>query len=271
MYTVGNTTSDVYQSMASAQISDKAGILLHIANKKRTYITSAETCQSERESNFYYLLSQAFEAFEQKVASLILFDNLEQWWFYNFNFAENVFQLLLCHVAYFEIEEGDMYVNEFNGRAYKKYRLTYDAKYPIFSLQLPRLSVGEFALREQVTEDLVRRWIRRGKLRTAYQVGGQWLIPNLTQAPDWMHYEPVTYSWDQIEYDPKSLPETIPDLKKICSIHIARANTKDNRYEVQYVYKNGNTKMDILNPVQREKLELLLLSKEYITTDVRHF
>jgi len=272
MYTRQNTLPQVYQEMAKTQITCKKGVLTIVQDKIRTYTIAANSSQSDRESKYYILVVSAFERFRDAVDSAVLFDQLEDWWFYNCRFTVNEFQMILCHVSSFEVEEVDTFLDGSKAEKKKRFNVKYDAEYPIVNVVFPKLTVEEYAHTVGVTSELVRRWIRRGKLRTAYRNGSEWVISYLTHVPERGHYEPVTYSWNSpMVYNPLSLPDGIPILTNIHSVSIARATTRDDKYDVRYEYDDGRVKADTLDSTQREKLELFLLSKEYVTPDTRHF
>lgn len=272
MYTRQNTPSQVYKEMAKTQLINKNDVLSIANDKIRAYTLTAQSSQSDRESEYYKLVVGAFERFRNAVDSAVLFEQLEDWWFYNCRFTVNGFHMILCHVCSFEVEKVDTYLDGGKAEKKKRYNVKYDAEYPIVNVIFPKLTVEEYAHMVGVTSELVRRWIRRGKLRTAYRNGGEWVISYLTHVPERGHYEPVTYSWNcPMVYNPLSLPEGIPVLTNIHSVSIARATTRDDKYDVRYEYADGKVKADTLNSTQRERLELFLLSKEYVTADTRHF
>lgn len=272
MYTQQNTPPQVYQEMARTQLDNKNCVLTIVNDKIRAYALAKESSQSDRESKYYGLVVSAFEKFRDAVDNAVLFNRLEDWWFYNCRFTVNNFEMLLCHVSSFEVEEVDTFLDGSREEKKKRFNVKYDAEYPIVNVVFPKLSVEEYAHRVGVTSELVRRWIRRGKLRTAYRNGSEWVISYLTRVPERVYYEPVTYFWNTpMVCNSHSLPNGIPILTNIHSVSIARATTRDNKYDVRYEYDDGRVKTDTLDSKQREKLELFLLSKEYVTSDTRHF
>ncbi len=119
------------------------------------------------------------QRFLDKLQACHLPTQIESHWFYEYDFEDTSIELNLCRAT--ELEwRGD-------GLA-----MTSEVEYTLICVECEMLSVDEFARLYGVTPITVRQWIRRGKLRTAMKVGGEWVIPELADKPG-RGYEPAWY------------------------------------------------------------------------------
>lgn len=167
--------------------------------------------------------------------------DLDDWWFYGIEISNESCELFLCHCEEIEYDEDGFMIEMLS-----------KIEYSLITVECDYLSVEEYSKLYGVTATTVRQWIRRGKLRSAKKVGGEWLIPELADKPG-RGYESATYSWEN------RLPECIVRqftfLEDSSEVFIEQDETDKSRF----FYKTDSLD-GMLSTEAREKLELALLS-----------
>lgn len=127
------------------------------------------------------------ENFCETVLSATLFDQLDNWWVYEFSIGCMGTALYIRHIesADIEGEEDNQWLTIYE----------YDATYRLLQNECRLMSADEFAIARNAAAATVRVWIRRGKIRSAVKMGTLWKIPELTP-PFKRGYTKASYSWD---------------------------------------------------------------------------
>ncbi|MBC5580444.1 helix-turn-helix domain-containing protein [Anaerofilum sp. BX8] len=110
---------------------------------------------------------------------------LHDWWYYNYSLTSAGMCLELCHC--------DEISYDSNG---EKMEQQADQVYLLLQVNSSLLSIAQFAQHHGVTVPTVQRWLRRGRLRSAQLIEGDWRIPDLADRPG-RTFMPVTYSWNE--------------------------------------------------------------------------
>ena len=178
--------------------------------------------------------------------------DLNNWWFYDY-----------C-INNFDITLYIRYCNEieFDGDGFIKTIGTSDS-YSIITIPCNMLTVNEFAEINNVKPLTVRQWIRRGKLRKIKKCGRDWLISELSDPPS-RKYEPVSYFWDKNLLFEKNLCY----LNGHNYVFISQNKKDKSLFDITLGWPSDtNCKTIEITKVEREKLELSLLSNESVTAE----
>jgi len=181
--------------------------------------------------------------------------DLDDWWYYEIEISNKSCELLLCHCDDIIFDE-DGTMSEMLSKI----------DYSLVTVECNCLSVEEYSKLYGVTTTTVRQWIRRGKLRTAKKVGGEWLIPELADKPG-RGFVSVTYSWENGL--PESITQQFAFLEGSSEIYIEQGKTNKSMFIYRTDCSDGT-----LTTEAREKLELAMLSspdievEEYTTESI---
>lgn len=118
-------------------------------------------------------------------------------WYYTFEVSNKNARLFLKHIC--SVEDFDSLA--VSNKPLKS--VDYDECFSIINYPVKSFSVEEYAKVAKTAPVTVRQWIRRGKLRSAFRVGGEWRIPAISDIPT-RGYTPVTY-YVNCEYVPLRL------------------------------------------------------------------
>lgn len=142
---------------------------------------------------YYNALSFLFDKVIMEIASRKIFDAPDEW-YYSFEVSNRNARLYLKHIReLIPTENTDAADNE-------KYTVEFDECFSIINYPVESFSVEEYAKMAKTEPVTVRQWIRRGKLRNAFRIGGEWRIPKISDTPS-RGYSPVTY-YVNCEYVP---------------------------------------------------------------------
>ena len=198
---------------------------------------------------YYNALSQLLNKVIVEIASRNIFDAPEGW-FYSFVITNKSAALYIQHVAEIRMDENGNAILDIN----EKFRLI---NYPV-----RLLTVEEYASVSKTESGTVRQWIRRGKLRNAIKIGGEWRIPEITDPPT-RGFTPVRYyNNGHFLSLPKELGVSLN--QKPCIIDIYKAK-EEKGYVVLFDYAPAMIPQRLLTDAEREKLELMLISNSNIT------
>ena len=198
---------------------------------------------------YYNALSQLLNKVSVEIASRNIFDAPEGW-FYSFVITNKSAALYIQHVAEIQMDENGNAIFDIN----EKFRLI---NYPV-----RLLTVEEYASVSKTEAGTVRQWIRRGKLRNAIKIGGEWRIPEITDPPT-RGFTPVRYyNNGHFLSLPKELGVSLN--QKPCIIDIYKAK-EEKGYVVLFDYAPAMIPQRLLTDAEREKLELMLISNSNIT------
>lgn len=184
-----------------------------------------------------------------EISSRNIFDAPKDW-FYSFVISNKSATLYIKHVAGFQKDEDGNVKLEIN----EKFRLI---NYPV-----KLLTVEEYAATQKTEAVTIRQWIRRGKLRNAIKIGGEWRIPEISDPPA-RGFTPVTY-YNRKNYLPlpKEFGEAFNQFPNI--IYICKKE-KEKGYAVLFDSAPALIPQRLLSDAEREKLELFLISNPNIT------
>lgn len=142
---------------------------------------------------------------------------------------------------------------------------TLSTVYTLVQINSVYLSVEEYAKLSGVTAVTVRQWIRRGKLRTARKIGGEWKIPSLSDPPK-RGYEPATYHWKSL---PAPIQISFPFLPESGSLTLYQEETDKNKFCL-YLHNDLTKTADKkeLELKEREKLELMLIACDDVNVEL---
>ena len=198
---------------------------------------------------YYNALSQLLNKVIVEIASRNIFDAPEGW-FYSFVITNKSAALYIQHVAEIRMDENGNAILDIN----EKFRLI---NYPV-----RLLTVEEYASVSKTEAGTVRQWIRRGKLRNAIKIGGEWRIPEITDPPT-RGFTPVRYyNNGHFLSLPKELGVSLN--QKPCIIDIYKAK-EEKGYVVLFDYAPAMIPQRLLTDAERERLELMLISNSNIT------
>ena len=198
---------------------------------------------------YYNVLSQLLNKVIVEIASRNIFDAPEGW-FYSFVITNKSAALYIQHVAEIQMDE--------NGNAL----LDVNEKFRLINYPVRLLTVEEYASVSKTEAGTVRQWIRRGKLRNAIKIGGEWRIPEITDPPT-RGFTPVRYyNNGHFLSLPKELGVSLN--QKPCIIDIYKAK-EEKGYVVLFDYAPAMIPQRLLTDAEREKLELMLISNSNIT------
>lgn len=198
---------------------------------------------------YYNALSQLLNKVIIEIASRNIFDAPEGW-FYSFVITNKSAALYIQHVAEIQMDE--------NGNAL----LDVNEKFRLINYHVRLLTVEEYASVSKTEAGTVRQWIRRGKLRNAIKIGGEWRIPEITDPPT-RGFTPVRYyNNGHFLSLPKELGVSLN--QKPCIIDIYKAK-EEKGYVVLFDYAPAMIPQRLLTDAERERLELMLISNSNIT------
>ena len=198
---------------------------------------------------YYNALSQLLNKVIVEIASRNIFDAPEGW-FYSFVITNKSAALYIQHVAEIRMDE--------NGNAL----LDVNEKFRLINYPVRLLTVEEYASVSKTEAGTVRQWIRRGKLRNAIKIGGEWRIPEITDPPT-RGFTPVRYyNNGHFLSLPKELGVSLN--QKPCIIDIYKAK-EEKGYVVLFDYAPAMIPQRLLTDAERERLELMLISNSNIT------
>lgn len=104
------------------------------------------------------------------------------------------------------------------------------------------LSVEQYAELYGVTIETVKRWLSRGRIRSAKKVAKQWEIPEITEMPS-RKYEEVIYSWNEDKTGIMFKDISFDDYNSI------------------YIYKDGKHMVGILRGKDSNRKQRLVITQ----------
>lgn len=254
--TKGMEDSPTYKEFMSKRLRTKDAVLRSIDKRIAKYEDAAKE-DHKTPAAFYTMLDAMLHTFKDKIANAILFDELHDWWVYDYDLEYDRFVLSIDHVKQIEVNEEDVHPHNW----------IKDASYPLVGFSFKTLSAGEYADLYGVGDGTVRQWIRRGKLRTATKIGNEWRIPVLTVPPG-RGYDGAQYIWHE---EMEDLPEEYSYLNDYKLATFYPDQEDKDKFHVILVSKKtvscdetSNNKELILNVKEREKLELIMIARPEI-------
>ena len=163
---------DLMQTFREQHMTTKQDLIDWIEKAK---IQIAEKSQTDfrRSAAFYHAYLKLLDDFKWAVTRTVLFERLEDSWCYVILIDEDCARVELAHM------------HDIKMTADGKTRGMNDQMFSLIRVQTKLLTVEEFANSYGTTPGTVRQWIRRGKIRNAKKVGGEWRIPYVGQRSLW--------------------------------------------------------------------------------------
>ena len=215
--------------------------------------------QKDKESDtkhsaaYYKRYIDLLKRFKQTIEQTVFPQQLEDWWFYDYEVEETGVTLRLKHAKYADMNSEGYYDS-----------FSIDTCFDLIKIGTELLTVEQYAKANDVTTTTVRQWIRRGKLRTAVKQGSEWRIPDLAEVRD-RGYKFVQYEWKEFL---TGFPEKYDYINKYRLVTINQNDEHKDLYEVTFT----RNKEDIdapdkeieLSQKEKEKFELLLISNPFV-------
>lgn len=175
--------------------------------------------------------------------------NAPEDWFYAFSITNTDAALYIKHISKLEEEEENVL-------------LDIDETFRLINYPVKQFSVEEYAEATKTETVTVRQWIRRGKLRNAIKIGGEWRIPEITDPPK-RGYSPVRYyNRGGLIVFPKEFGTYLNMNPAVIDIYQA---PEKKGYVVLMDKVPAFFPNRLFSDAEREKLELLLISNPNIT------
>lgn len=243
--------------MISRNLVEKAWKTLP-TNKQSVIVTldnASKNVMSEMRNNpqhtlqYYNALSFLLDKVIVEIASRNIFDAPDGW-FYSFEITNKNAAMYIRHVS--EIQEDE------DGNVV----LDIDERFRLINYPVGLLTVEQFASHSKIEAGTVRQWIRRGKLRNAIKVGGEWRIPEITDPPT-RGFTPVRYyNNGQFFFLPKEIGASFNQHPSVIDIYKSK---EEKGYIVLFDYAPAILPQKLLTDAEREKLELMLIGNPNIT------
>ena len=243
--------------MISRNLVEKAWKTLP-TNKQSVIATldnASKNVMSEMRNNpqhtlqYYNALSFLLDKVILEIASRNIFDAPDGW-FYSFEITNKNAAMYIRHVSDIQEDEDGNVV------------LDIDERFRLINYPVVLLTVEQFASRSKIEAGTVRQWIRRGKLRNAIKVGGEWRIPEITDPPT-RGFTPVRYyNNGQFFFLPKEIGASFNQHPSVIDIYKSK---EEKGYIVLFDYAPAILPQKLLTDAEREKLELMLIGNPNIT------
>ena len=243
--------------MISKDLVEKAWKTLP-TNKQSVIATldnASKNVMSEMRNNpqhtlqYYNALSFLLDKVILEIASRNIFDAPDGW-FYSFEITNKNAAMYIRHVSDIQEDEDGNVV------------LDIDERFRLINYPVGLLTVEQFASRSKIEAGTVRQWIRRGKLRNAIKVGGEWRIPEITDPPT-RGFTPVRYyNNGQFFFLPKEIGASFNQHPSVIDIYKSK---EEKGYIVLFDYAPAILPQKLLTDAEREKLELMLIGNPNIT------
>lgn len=242
--------SKIVSYISSALLPTTKNAVVGMLNNVSRMVVSEMRDNPKHTIQYYNALSMLLGKVTMEVASRNLFDAPQEW-FFSFEISNKNAALYLKHVA--ELQEAED----------ESILLDIDETFRLVNYPVKLLTVEDYAKISKTTPVTVRQWIRRGKLRSAIKIGGEWRIPEIIDPPT-RGYTPVRYYNRSGSFLP--LPEELglPFNPQPSVIDIYQSNDEKG-YVVLFDYAPAFLPQRLLSESEREKLELMLISNPNIT------
>lgn len=196
---------------------------------------------------YYNALLRLLDHVILEIATRNIFSSPDDW-YYSFTVSNTEADLFIRHVKSIEKtkDEGTTSLH-----------IEYDESFRLISYPVNLLSVEEYAKLNRIEPVTVRQWIRRGKIRTAVKLGGEWRIPEITDTPS-RGYTSVRY-YNNGRFFP--LPQSYKCLEQN-PLYIDIYPSKERKGFCQILLDGIPAKIsgELIPDVDREKIELALIS-----------
>jgi len=219
--------------------------LLQWLDKEMLRVSDQSKTDKKHSAAFYYAYSKLLSRFRKKIEDTVLFNRLEDFWYYSLSVSSSGAVLSLEYAPDCKLNEhGSVMV--IGGQTL-----------PIIRVPGRFLTVEEYAAEYDVGTGTVRQWIRRGKIRTAKKTGKEWVIPEMTELPQ-RGYQSATYFYNgQLS----NRPEEFSFLDGKTVVIINQNDDEPGKFDVIITAGGKVTPVMLtLDTKEREKLELFLIA-----------
>lgn len=242
-------TPEIIKQLREERFTEKQQILSWIVDAKVRIAKKAET-DKRHSAAFYHAYMGLLDRFSKAVQQAVLFERLEDKWFYELSISYRGASLMLIHAS-------DCWIGDCGGVT-----VTTDQAYTLVNVKGKTLTVEEYADAYGVNVGTVRQWIRRGKIRTAIKAGKEWRIPEMTDMVE-RGYQSAVYMW----FDPLGdLPEEYEFLRKYSTVLINQDTKDRTKFIVTFAAQGVEAKMATYDTKERERLELLLIANPAVVS-----
>lgn len=159
--------------------------VISILDKANKDIVSEMRNAPKHTLQYYNALSLFLDKVLVEIATRNIFNAPDEW-YYSFEVSNRNARLYLKHIHKLIPTENA------NAADNMKYTVEFDECFSIINYPVESFSVDEYAKVTKTEPVTIRQWIRRGKLRNAFRIGGEWRIPTISDIPS-RGYSPVTY------------------------------------------------------------------------------
>jgi len=236
-------TPTAIEQLRKERFTKKEQILDWIAAAKAR-IGEKSITDKKHSAAFYHAYQNLLGRFAEAVSSAVLFEHLEDRWFYELSISHRGANLMLVHAN--ECWVGNAGIVQ----------VTTDQAYTLINVRGKYLSVEKYAEAYDVSVGTVRQWIRRGKIRTAIKTGNEWRIPEMTDISG-RGYQSAVYMWYTRLND---LPPEYSFLNDYSTVLINQNGSNKSQFYVTFAATGVEEKTEIYESKDREKLELLLIA-----------
>ena len=227
--------------------TNKQSVIATLDNASKSVVSEMRNTP-QHTLQYYNALSFLLDKVIVEITSRNIFDAPDGW-FYSFEVTNKNAALYIRHVSEIQEDEDGNVVFDI------------DERFRLINYPVGLLTVEQFASRSKIEAGTVRQWIRRGKLRNAIKVGGEWRIPEITDPPT-RGFSPVRYYNNGHFFSlPRELGVSLNQHP--CVIDIYRAK-EEKGYMVLFDYAPAILPQKLLTDAEREKLELMLIGNPNI-------
>ena len=228
--------------------TNKQSVIATLDNASKSVVSEMRNTP-QHTLQYYNALSFLLDKVILEIASRNIFDAPDGW-FYSFEITNKNAAMYIRHVSDIQEDEDGNVV------------LDIDERFRLINYPVVLLTVEQFASRSKIEAGTVRQWIRRGKLRNAIKVGGEWRIPEITDPPT-RGFTPVRYyNNGQFFFLPKEIGASFNQHPSVIDIYKSK---EEKGYIVLFDYAPAILPQKLLTDAEREKLELMLIGNPNIT------
>ena len=228
--------------------TNKQSVIATLDNASKSVVSEMRNTP-QHTLQYYNALSFLLDKVILEIASRNIFDAPDGW-FYSFEITNKNAAMYIRHVSDIQEDEDGNVV------------LDIDERFRLINYPVGLLTVEQFASRSKIEAGTVRQWIRRGKLRNAIKVGGEWRIPEITDPPT-RGFTPVRYyNNGQFFFLPKEIGASFNQHPSVIDIYKSK---EEKGYIVLFDYAPAILPQKLLTDAEREKLELMLIGNPNIT------
>lgn len=244
----GNRDSDLFASIIS--VKTKEDVIREIEltrcsineDYEKAYLNRLRT--KSKHSKYYFItLLNLIDQFRKKIEDTILFDAPGDMWCYSLEIHSTGISLFLTHYE----EETQEFEGEFIPIPIP------NQDFELITVPTRLLTVDEYAELYRVEEVTVRQWIRRGKIRDAIKLGGEWRIPELSEMPSGEGYQ-------FREYETAKVLHNIPVEYSFLQPNQRVMLCQDEEDKSLFWISLNHQKYKSMKTKEREKFELFLIS-----------